>query len=115
MIPLRIRTSEWSAARLQYLKGKTGLTPNILSRIAFLLSLRELKLMRKEVNDLSGQEFNASTLFGEHQKVYELLLAKYLDQTEDDRDHAVVIAMHIDNGLHKMQHIRNLQDVVSLS
>ena len=77
MIPHRLRTSEKAAARLKYLKGKTGLTPNILSRIAFVLSVRDLKRISKDVDDLSGQEFNSSTLFGEHQKVYELLLAKY--------------------------------------
>ena len=115
MIPLRIRTSTWAANRLKYLKSKTGLTPNILSRIAIVLSLRELKLIRKDVDDLSGQEFNSSTLFGEHQKVYELLFAKYLGETQDDRDNGAIIATHIDNGLHKMMHIKSLQDVAQLT
>ncbi len=115
MIPHRIRVSDRSKARLSYLKSRTGLTPNILSRFAFVLSVRDLRRISQSALDLDGQEFNAPTLFGEHQRLYELLLAKYIQQTGDDRDISLVIASHIENGLHKMGHIRSLRDVVSLS
>ena len=35
----RLRFSEEASTRLGQLKGKTGLTPNILSRIGFMMSL----------------------------------------------------------------------------
>lgn len=114
MIPHRVRISERSTARLKYLKSKTGLTPNILSRFAFVLSARDLRKVSQVSSKLAGQEFNAPTLFGEHQRAYELLLAKYVDETGDDRDTNLVIASHIENGLHKMGHIRSLGDVVAL-
>lgn len=115
MIPHRVRVSERSTARLKYLKSRTGLTPNILSRIAFTLSAREMRRVSQVSGELNGQEFNAPTLFGEHQIAYELLLAKYIRESSDDRDPGTVIASHIENGLHKMGHIRSLQDVVALS
>ena len=68
-----------------------------------------------ESPDLSGQELNAPTLFGEHQRIYELMLEKYCMEQADERDVAVVIASHVDNGLHKMGHIRSLNDVASLA
>jgi len=114
MIPHRVRVSERASARLKYLKSKTGLTPNILSRFAFVMSARELRRVTQVSGELSGQEFNAPTLFGEHQRMYELLLAKYLEESSDDRDTGTIIASHIENGLHKMGHVRTLQDVVSL-
>ena len=64
--------------------------------------------------DLAGQEFNAPTLFGEHQELYELILAHYVETTQDRREPAVVIASHIENGLHKIGHVRSLQDVATL-
>ena len=115
MIPHRIRVSQSSKGSLRYLKSKTGLTPNILSRFAFVLSIRNLKRVGKSVADLDGQEFNAPTLFGEHQRLYELLLAKYVQATGDDRDVNLIIASHIENGLDGMRHLKSAQDVASLS
>ena len=115
MIPQRLRTSNWSRDQLQFIRRKVGLAPNILARIAFLLSVQELSIIRKELADTSGLEFNAPTLFGEHQKAYELLLAKYIQVTQDQRDPSLLIAMHIETGLQKMGHLRNLQDVVQFT
>lgn len=114
MIPHRVRISERSSGRLKFLKSKTGLTPNILSRFAFVLSARDLRKVTQVPSSLDGQEFNAPTLFGEHQRLYELLLAKYVQETNDDRDINLIIASHIENGLHKMGHIRSIEDVVAL-
>ena len=63
MIPHRVRVSEQATARLKYLKSRTGLTPNILSRFAFLLSARDLRRVTRSAADLAGQEFLAPTLF----------------------------------------------------
>lgn len=115
MIPFRVRISDAATARCRYIKSRTGLTPNILCRIALALSLRERRPVLSESPDLSGQELNAPTLFGEHQRVYELMLEKYCLEHADERDLAIVIASHVDNGLHKMGHIRSLNDVASLA
>ena len=114
MIPHRVRVSENSTSRLRFLKAKTGLTPNILSRFAFLLSSREMRRVTRGSIDLDGQEFNAPTLFGEYQVIYDLLLMRYIDVTGDDRDEATIIANHIENGLHKMGHVRSISDVAKL-
>ena len=115
MIPFRVRISDAATARCRYIKSRTGLTPNILCRIALALSLRERRPVLSESPDLSGQELNAPTLFGEHQRIYELMLEKYCMEHADERDVAVVIACHVDNGLHKMGHIRSLNDIASLA
>ena len=64
--------------------------------------------------DLNGQEFNSPTLFGEHQELYEQLLLRYVDITEDKREPGLIVASHIENGLHKMGHVRNLEDLAVL-
>lgn len=115
MIPHRLRISERASARLKYLKVRTGLTPNILSRFAFVLSVREMRRVTRSTSDLAGQEFNAPTLFGEHQELYDLMLAHYVRLAKDERPPAVIVANHIEAGLHKMGHIRRLQDVTFLT
>ena len=114
MIPNRVRVSESATSKLRYLKSKTGLTPNILARFAFTLSVREALLLAVSETNQDGQEFNAPTLFGEHQRFYELLLARYLNRSGDGRPVGAVISNHIDVGLHKMGHIRSLVDISSL-
>lgn len=114
MIPNRIRIGERATKRLQFLKGKTGLTPNILSRFAFVLSIRDGKKIAGTAA-VDGQEFNAPTLFGEHQRLYELMLIRYYRVTKDDTPASETIAGMIEHGLHKMGHIRSIDDVLSLN
>lgn len=114
MIPHRVRVSDQSAARLKFLKSKTGLTPNILSRFAFVLSIRDMKRVTRGSSELTGQEFNTPTLFGEHQEIYDLLLTRYVEITKDQRDPSVIIANLIENGLHKMGHVRLVEDLAHL-
>jgi DNA sulfur modification protein DndE len=68
MIPNRIKLSKKATDKLRFLKTKTGLTPNILSRIAVMLAIREGgNLSNAGVGNMEGgQELNDTTLFGEH-------------------------------------------------
>lgn len=114
MIPPRIKISEAATTRLRYIKSKTGITPNITCRIALALSVREMRKVYRQNGDSSGQEFNAPTLFGDHQRAYELVLEKYIAETRDDREISEIICSHIDNGLHKMGHVKSLTDLASV-
>jgi len=114
MIPHRIRVSRNAANRLRILNGKTGLTPNILSRFAFVRSIRDMKRAIGKSNDLTGLEFNSPTLFGEYQFLYELLIFEYVARTSDDREIGTIVAVHIESGLHSMGHVRKLQDLMDL-
>ena len=80
-----------------------------------MLAIRDMRRVPQLAEDMSGQEFNAPTLFGEYQEVYDLLLTKYFHETMDDGDPNTVISHLIENGLHKMGHIRSLEDVVRLN
>jgi DNA sulfur modification protein DndE len=64
MIPNRIKLSKKATDKLRFLKTKTGLTPNILSRIAVMLAIREGgNLSNAGVGNMEGgQELNDTTL-----------------------------------------------------
>ncbi|WP_150596553.1 DndE family protein [Pseudomonas fluorescens] len=115
VFPHKFKISTSSTAKLKYLKSKTGLTPNILSRFAITLALAdESGLGNASVSDLDGQEFNAPTLFGEHLDIYEALLRQFTHQNELEWDPVRHVASLIEIGLHKMGHIRALKDVAQL-
>jgi len=116
MIPSRIKLSKKATDKLRYLKMKTGLTPNILSRIAIMLAIREEgNLSNAGVGDMEGgQELNDTTLFGEHLAVYDILINQYrLDKKIVLNTNETIVAM-IEIGVHKMGHIRQTEQLCDL-
>jgi DNA sulfur modification protein DndE len=78
----RIRLSKAASERLKHLKARTGLTPNILSRLGFCLSLSEPAVPRLADYPEEDREFNRYTLLGEWDDLYIALLKQRLT---DDR------------------------------
>ncbi len=61
--------------RLRTLKSRTGITPNILCRIGFCLSLEEQGLPPELPNNFRvGREINRYTLLGKYDKFFAALL-----------------------------------------
>jgi DNA sulfur modification protein DndE len=49
--------------------------------------------------DTSGKEFNSYTLFGENEKIFEMMLRQYYGNEFDENNWGTVISFHIENGL----------------
>jgi DNA sulfur modification protein DndE len=82
------------------LKGRTGLTPNILCRIGFCLSLGEPAVPNPENYDEEGQEFNRYTLTGEWDKFFIALLKERLlkDGLDINMDLLPQFRAHLNRG-----------------
>jgi DNA sulfur modification protein DndE len=63
---------------LKQLKARTGLTPNILSRVGFCLSLSEPSVPDSSIGEEGGREFNRYTLLGEWDDLYVAILRQRL-------------------------------------
>ena len=73
----RIKLSQDTTQKLRSFKSRTGLTPNIVCRIALGLSLNDKNPPSLELyDDDTGQEINRYTFLGEH----ELILLSLLKQ-----------------------------------
>lgn len=70
----RVKMSSDATFKLRSLQGKTGLTPNILLRIGFGLSLREKAFLNPSLYPEDGQELNRYTLTGEYDPGFVALL-----------------------------------------
>jgi DNA sulfur modification protein DndE len=62
----KLRISADATSKLRSLRQRTGLTPNLLCRIALTTSLEEGPLGAAPIPDEEGSEFNAYTLTGEY-------------------------------------------------
>lgn len=115
MLPNRVKFSQKATDKLRYIKSKTGLTPNILSRIAIMLALKESgDLTNAGVSDNDGQELNKSVLFGEYADVYDVMIHQYIHDNEIDLSIQDSIAALVEVGVHKMGHVKQLEDLCHL-
>lgn len=72
----RIKFSNDATIKLRTLKIRTGITPNILCRLGFMLSLKDPKIPSSDDFPEDGMEINRYTLTGD----YDLLLCSFLKQ-----------------------------------
>jgi DNA sulfur modification protein DndE len=116
MLPNRIKLSKKATDKLRYLKTQTGLTPNILSRIAIMLAIKEgSDLSNAGVGEMDGgQELNDTTLFGEHIAMYDVLINQYIHDKKLGLSVGETIVAMVEIGVHKMGHIRQLEQLSDL-
>ena len=113
----RLRISDEFTYRLRSLKGRTGLTPNLICRIGFCLSLGEPRIPDPGRYNENGQEFNRSTLLGNWDDLYEALLRERLasDRLDLESDFLPQLRAHMNRGAGMAcDRIRDLSDVLAL-
>jgi DNA sulfur modification protein DndE len=75
----KVIVSKEASDYLKQLKARTGLMPNILSRIGFCLSLSEPSVPETSIGEEGGgREFNRYTLLGEWDDLYVAILRQRL-------------------------------------
>ena len=115
-LPSRIQLSKKASDRFRSIKASTGVTPNILSRIAISISLcKETGISNAGVEDNMGQELSREVLFGDLATTYELLIKKFMLENQLDQSVRDVIVSLIEMGAHKIGHVRNVDDLLRLT
>lgn len=81
----KLRISADAESRLRALRQRTGLTPNLLCRMAIMLSLEEGPVGPGTATDESGNEFNAYTLTGDYNGLISAMLRLVEEEAEGHR------------------------------
>ena len=104
--------------RLRLLKGRTGLTPNLLCRLGFCLSLAEAGTPDPQLyNDGQAREFNRYTLTGQWDLFFFSLLRERLVEDELDPDLHLEeqFKAHVSRGVILLsQRVKSLADIAAL-
>ncbi len=110
----RIHISEDSRHKLSILKGRTGLLPNVLSRIGLMLSLAESNEPELDADTSDGSEFNRFTLMGEWDPlIVALLEEKGIDNgmCEDNEILVKYFRAHLNRGVRLLYgRVKRLED-----
>ena len=114
----RIYIGEDVDLRLRQLKGRTGLTPNLLCRLGFCLSLAELGIPDSHLY-AEGQvrEFNRYTLTGQWDIFFFALLRERLvqDGLNPETDLEAYFKAHLSRGVLMLyQRMKSLEDLAYL-
>lgn len=113
----RIRVSSEATARLSLMKGKTGLTPNILCRLAFCYSLNDSSIPNPAEYNSEGQEINRFTLTGEWDGLFMAFLKERLitDGLDSEKDLQQQFKAHINRGIFLIYpRVKSLGDLQNL-
>lgn len=113
----KIKLSTEASERLKQLKAKTGLTPNILSRMGLCLSLSEPGIPDPEKYPEEDREFNRYTLLGEWDGLYVGLVRQRLlnDGLEEDSLESQFRA-HLHRGVLTLSRVgKSLPDLMRLA
>ena len=113
----RLYVSEDIDNKLRTLKMRTGLTPNLLCRMGFCLSLSEPGIPDVQLySDTQAREFNRYTLTGQYDLFFFSLLRERL--SEDNLDDEVLepqFKAHLSRGVGLLyQRIKSAEDVAIL-
>ncbi|MET0002062.1 MAG: DndE family protein [Candidatus Thiodiazotropha sp.] len=115
MLPDRVKLSKTATDKLRNMKANTGLTPNILARIAIMLAIKDgSTLTNAGVADAEGQELNKSVLFGEYANTYEVLINQFIHDNDIEQPIQQTIAALVEIGVHKIGHVKNISDLCEI-
>ncbi|EOC1455984.1 DNA sulfur modification protein DndE [Cronobacter sakazakii] len=113
MLPNRMVLSRQTEEQLKRLKGYTGITPNIVARIAFFRSVEsEFRYSpERDSKKLDGMlVLDKITWLGETLQTTELVL-KMLYPRLAQKDMVKAWAAHVEDGIAGVRNYRNLKDL----
>lgn len=114
----RIYVSEDVDQRLRLLKARTGLTPNLLCRIGFCLSLAEPGTPDPQLYaEGQAREFNRYTLTGQWDVFFFALLRERLarDGLDPEADLEAYFKAHLSRGVLMLnQRLKSLEDLTDM-
>ena len=112
----KLRLTKDASNRLRFLAGRTSLTPNLLCRMGFCLSLEDPKIPDPHEFAEEDREFNRYTLLGEYDPIYIALLKQRLyNDGLDTEDIEPYFRAHLNRGIELLQQrVRSVSDFVGL-
>ena len=113
----KIKLTTDSSDRLKQLKARTGLTPNILCRIGFCLSLRDNSIPKPEKYPEEDREFNRYTLLGEWDDLYVALLKQWCEENSAyEHELEAYFRSHVNRGVEYVsKSAKSVSDLARLS
>ena len=118
---VKLNVSAEATQKLRTLKARTGLTPNITSRLGLSLSLREPGIPDPTAYESDGMEFNSYTLFGAHESTILALVRERCiqDGINISVEFGELLRAHVNRGVSliypRVRSVSNLLELLPVS
>ena len=114
-LPNEIVLSSKVSHRFSLIKQKTGITPNIMARVAILKALElNYKPTNLDTAESVSQKIPRDIAFGDYQDVFNFGLKEYIDNHSYSGDVKELITKLIETGSYKFGNIKKFQDLDTL-
>ena len=112
----KIKLTTVASNRIRFTAGKTGLTPNLLCRLGFCLSLADPSIPNPDDFPEEEREFNRYTLLGEYDPLFVALLAERCRKDGVDMTRlGDYFRAHLNRGVILLgQRVRSVADLAGL-
>jgi DNA sulfur modification protein DndE len=113
----KVKLNKEVTRKLSLLKGRMGVTPNIICRFALCMSLENSTLIGDMKSESDGQEINRYTLNGEFDQLF-IMLVKFRcfeDGLDPEKDFNLMYKLHIERGVNLIfNRIKEIKDINNL-
>ena len=96
---IKISNRATSLLHITFKAAQQHYTPNIILRNALMFSISNGDKYDKQEINMSGTEFQISTLLGDNSNIYKLLIDQYYKRKLTDQEYKTIICYHIEEGL----------------
>lgn len=115
MLPNRMQVSNKTEEQLKRIKTYTGLTPNIVARLAFFRSVESGYIYSEENNKIRVDGklvLDKITWLGETIATTELII-KMLYSEVTHKEANIIWAAHVEDGIASLRNHRNMKDFLN--
>lgn len=115
MLPNRMQLSHRTEEQLKKIRTYTGLTPNIIARLAFFRSVESGFVFLPENNNIKPDGnlvLDKITWLGETMLVTELTIKMLYSEITAKEAH-IVWAAHVEDGIAALRNHRNMKDLLN--
>jgi len=114
-LPNEIVLSTKVTNKFSLIKQKTGITPNIIARVAILKALElNPKPINLELPESLHQKIPIDVAFGEYQDIFNFGIKEYVENHSYSGDIKELITNLIETGSYKIGNIKKFQDLETL-
>ena len=114
ILPLEIALSYKQTNRFSSIKSRTGITPNIMARIAILKALEDnIEPDKLEKASNLSQKIPRDIAFGDFIELFDYAINHYTKKYNYSGDVKELISNLIETGAHKIGNIQNISEIRS--
>ena len=112
ILPLEIALSTKQTNRFSSIKSRTGITPNIMARIAILKALEDnIEPDKLEKASNLSQKIPRDIAFGDFIDLFDFAISHYTKKYNYSGDVRELISNLIETGAHKIGNIQNISEI----